>query len=95
MHVVQSYSSSPGWLTEGIARFLIWVEERYEIELVDALIPRGKFTVCSAAPCVTRKPEPVVALRTLKVIHAMRNLSYIGCASHLIEFPPTHQGDSS
>jgi hypothetical protein len=72
MHIVQSYSSSPGWLTEGIAdyvrycygvnneaagwhlqppvagnsytsgygvtaRFLVWVEERYEIELVDAL----------------------------------------------------------
>lgn len=72
MHVVQSYSSSPGWLTEGIAdyaryrygvnnaaagwqlqppaagqaytdgygttaRFLVWVEERYKVALVDAL----------------------------------------------------------
>ena len=72
MHIVQSYSSSPGWLTEGIAdyvryhygvnnaaagwqlqppaagqsyadgygvtaRFLVWVEARYKVELVDAL----------------------------------------------------------
>lgn len=72
MHVVQSYSSAPGWLTEGIAdyvryyygvnnaaagwqlqplvagasytsgytvaaRFFIWVESRYEIDLVTTL----------------------------------------------------------
>jgi len=71
MHIVQSYSSSPGWITEGLAdyvrhyygvnnaatgwdlqmpagfsytngygvaaRFFIWVEARYDIELVEAL----------------------------------------------------------
>jgi len=72
MHIVQNYSSSPGWLTEGIAdyaryrygvnneaagwhmqfpntgsiytdgygvtaRFLVWIEERYKIEIVDAI----------------------------------------------------------
>ena len=71
MHVVQSYNSSPGWITEGLAdyvryyygvnnaaagwdlqmpagfsytngygvaaRFFIWVEASYDIELVEAL----------------------------------------------------------